>query len=65
MSIRLDSEKYNLIAVEVMSCSGIYTGPIVQLTKLAIELKIMLDYIIQESPNIENPEVFGILLQGK
>jgi hypothetical protein len=58
------SHKYNLVAVEVKPCSGVNNGDIIDFSKLGIELKIMLDFIIKNNSSITNPEVFGILFQG-
>lgn len=59
------AQVHNLVAAEVKPPGKTINGDIIDFSKLGIEMKIMLDFIIKNNPNIVNPEVFGVLVEGK
>jgi hypothetical protein len=59
------SKVYNIVAAEVNSPSGTTVGDIIDFTKLGIEMKIMLDTIIINNPEIIDPITLRILFAGK
>lgn len=57
-------QRYNLVVLEAKPLKKATNGDLFDFIKLGMEMRIMLDAIIEDYPNIEDPEVFGILFQG-